>query len=206
MAYARRLADQGNRSRAAGGCTAPVHHVGVLAGGASAMEAARHAFESRGRPRHLPQQARPVKRWRTIPAPCPLSGRRSHPRPCATSSRSKPTSPPPRNGAGNRFRLNGTRPRSTTGNHRTIIGPDHRLRWPLNTHKLDYELELACIIGREGIDITERDGAYIAGYTIMNDLSARDIQFQEMACRLGPAKGKTSPRHRSLHRRRLTNS
>ena len=31
---------------------------------------------------------------------------------------------------------------------------------------------------------------YIAGYTIMNDFSARDIQFQEMACRLGPAKGK----------------
>ena len=77
------------------------------------------------------------------------------------------------------------------GNHRTIIGPDHNLRWPLNTAKLDYELELACIVGRKGVDIAERDAAdYIAGYTIMNDFSARDIQFQEMACRLGPAKGK----------------
>lgn len=77
------------------------------------------------------------------------------------------------------------------GNHRTIIGPDHDLRWPLNTQKLDYELELACIIGRKGMDIAERDATnYIAGYTIMNDFSARDIQFQEMACRLGPAKGK----------------
>lgn len=77
------------------------------------------------------------------------------------------------------------------GNHRTIIGPDHDLRWPLNTTKLDYELELACIVGRKGMDIAERDAAgYIAGYTIMNDFSARDIQFQEMACRLGPAKGK----------------
>jgi 2-keto-4-pentenoate hydratase/2-oxohepta-3-ene-1,7-dioic acid hydratase in catechol pathway len=77
------------------------------------------------------------------------------------------------------------------GNHRTIIGPDHDLRWPLNTQKLDYELELACVIGRKGIDIAERDAVnYIAGYTIMNDFSARDIQFQEMACRLGPAKGK----------------
>lgn len=77
------------------------------------------------------------------------------------------------------------------GNHRTIVGPDHNLRWPLNTQKLDYELELACIIGRRGIDIAERDATqYIAGYTIMNDFSARDIQFQEMACRLGPAKGK----------------
>lgn len=77
------------------------------------------------------------------------------------------------------------------GNHRTIIGPDQELSWPLNTVKLDYELELACIIGRKGIDIPERDAHdYIAGYTIMNDFSARDLQFQEMACRLGPAKGK----------------
>ena len=77
------------------------------------------------------------------------------------------------------------------GNHRTIIGPDQDLSWPLNTTKLDYELELACVIGRKGLDVSERDaGCYIAGYTIMNDFSARDIQFQEMACRLGPAKGK----------------
>jgi len=77
------------------------------------------------------------------------------------------------------------------GNHRTIIGPDDDLSWPLHTAKLDYELELACVIGRRGSDIPERlAGDYIAGYTIMNDFSARDIQFQEMACRLGPAKGK----------------
>lgn len=77
------------------------------------------------------------------------------------------------------------------GNHRTIIGPDEPLSWPLDTTKLDYELELACVIGRQGRDIAERwAGDYIAGYTIMNDFSARDIQFQEMACRLGPAKGK----------------
>lgn len=77
------------------------------------------------------------------------------------------------------------------GNHRTIIGPDEDLRWPLETTKLDYELELACVIGCRGQDIPEREAHnYIAGYTIMNDFSARDIQFQEMACRLGPAKGK----------------
>jgi 2-keto-4-pentenoate hydratase/2-oxohepta-3-ene-1,7-dioic acid hydratase in catechol pathway len=77
------------------------------------------------------------------------------------------------------------------GNHRTIIGPDEPLSWPLETTKLDYELELACVIGRQGRDISERRAEdYIAGYTIMNDFSARDIQFQEMACRLGPAKGK----------------
>jgi 2-keto-4-pentenoate hydratase/2-oxohepta-3-ene-1,7-dioic acid hydratase in catechol pathway len=77
------------------------------------------------------------------------------------------------------------------GNHRTIIGPDQDLPWPLATEKLDYELELGCVIGRGGTDISEREAHdYIAGYTIMNDFSARDIQFQEMACRLGPAKGK----------------
>ena len=77
------------------------------------------------------------------------------------------------------------------GNHRTIIGPDDTLPWPLDTAKLDYELELACVIGRKGRDISEQQAEnYIAGYTIMNDFSARDIQFQEMACRLGPAKGK----------------
>ena len=77
------------------------------------------------------------------------------------------------------------------GNHRTIIGPDAVLDWPLDTAKLDYELELACVIGRQGRDIPEGQAhEYIAGYTIMNDFSARDIQFQEMACRLGPAKGK----------------
>jgi 2-keto-4-pentenoate hydratase/2-oxohepta-3-ene-1,7-dioic acid hydratase in catechol pathway len=77
------------------------------------------------------------------------------------------------------------------GNHRTIIGPDEDLPWPLETAKLDYELELACVIGRKGRDVSERAAtAHIAGYTIMNDFSARDVQFQEMACRLGPAKGK----------------
>lgn len=65
------------------------------------------------------------------------------------------------------------------------------MAWPLHTTKLDYELELACVIGRTGINVPEREAAaYIAGYTIMNDFSARDVQFQEMACRLGPAKGK----------------
>lgn len=77
------------------------------------------------------------------------------------------------------------------GNPRTIIGPDQELTWPLETTKLDYELELACVIGSRGQDVVERDApAFIAGYSIMNDFSARDIQFQEMACRLGPAKGK----------------
>ena len=63
--------------------------------------------------------------------------------------------------------------------------------WPRYTRQLDYELELACVIGREGRDLgAEEAPAWIAGYTVMNDWSARDIQRSEMAVRLGPAKGK----------------
>lgn len=77
------------------------------------------------------------------------------------------------------------------GNHRSLIGPDDPVVWPRFTQKLDYELELACIIGKKGRDIPEeKAGSYIFGYAILNDFSARDIQMQEMICRLGPAKGK----------------
>lgn len=77
------------------------------------------------------------------------------------------------------------------GNHRTIIGPDEPIIWPSYTQKLDYELELGCIIGKSGENIPEDQAqSYIFGFTILNDYSARDIQFAEMQCRLGPAKGK----------------
>ena len=77
------------------------------------------------------------------------------------------------------------------GNHRAIVGPDEDVVLPRYTQQLDYELELACVIGREGRDLgVEEAPAYIAGYTVMNDWSARDIQRSEMAVRLGPAKGK----------------
>jgi len=77
------------------------------------------------------------------------------------------------------------------GNHRTLLGPEALLPWPRYTRKLDFELEVAVVIGREGRNISLEDAAdHIAGYTILNDVSARDIQRKEMACRLGPAKGK----------------
>jgi len=77
------------------------------------------------------------------------------------------------------------------GNPRSIIGPDADVHWPRYTEQLDYELELACVIGRKGRDVSvEEAPSYIAGYTIMNDWSARDIQRAEMSVRLGPAKAK----------------
>ncbi len=77
------------------------------------------------------------------------------------------------------------------GNPDSILGPDEDLIWPSYTEKLDYELEMACIIGRKGRDIRREEAdAYILGFSCLNDFSARDIQMREMKCRLGPAKGK----------------
>ncbi|HLF14971.1 MAG TPA: fumarylacetoacetate hydrolase family protein [Bacteroidota bacterium] len=77
------------------------------------------------------------------------------------------------------------------GNHASIIGPGDAVAWPSFTEKFDYELELAVIIGREGRNIPlAKAMEHVAGFTIMNDFSARDIQRAEMKVRLGPAKGK----------------
>ncbi|GIX48045.1 MAG: 2-hydroxyhepta-2,4-diene-1,7-dioate isomerase [Candidatus Tectimicrobiota bacterium] len=77
------------------------------------------------------------------------------------------------------------------GNPCTLLGHDEDLVWPAYTERLDYELELACIIGKEGRDIPpEEADRYIFGFACLNDFSARDIQMREMQCRLGPAKGK----------------
>jgi fumarylacetoacetate (FAA) hydrolase len=73
----------------------------------------------------------------------------------------------------------------------SIIGPDAPLPKPAWTEKLDFELEISCVIGKSGRDVEALEaGSYIAGYTIMNDWSARDVQRQETSVGLGPAKGK----------------
>ncbi|MGD6843352.1 fumarylacetoacetate hydrolase family protein [Bacillus infantis] len=76
-------------------------------------------------------------------------------------------------------------------NHLAIKGTGEPIHLPAGCSKLDYELEIACIIGKEGQNISakEADG-YIFGYCILNDWSARDIQRKEMKVGLGPAKGK----------------
>jgi fumarylacetoacetate (FAA) hydrolase len=76
------------------------------------------------------------------------------------------------------------------GNHQAILGPEDDLPLP-RTAALDYELEVACVIGRAGRDIAEDDAwGYVAGLMIMNDWSARDVQRREMRVGLGPAKAK----------------
>ncbi|PFH89339.1 fumarylacetoacetate hydrolase family protein [Bacillus sp. AFS088145] len=76
-------------------------------------------------------------------------------------------------------------------NHRAVIGPEDHVNIPTNCKKMDFELEIACIIGKEGKDIpVEEADDYILGYTILNDWSARDIQAHEVKVGLGPSKGK----------------
>ena len=72
----------------------------------------------------------------------------------------------------------------------TVLGPDDAVAMPA-TEALDYELEVAAVLGVDGSDLTADEGqAAIVGYTIFNDFSARDVQRREMALGLGPAKGK----------------
>jgi 2-keto-4-pentenoate hydratase/2-oxohepta-3-ene-1,7-dioic acid hydratase in catechol pathway len=76
-------------------------------------------------------------------------------------------------------------------NRFSVNGPDSDVQWPSYSEVMDYELELACVIGGAGRDIAREDAAgHIFGFTIFNDASARDAQMVEMSGQLGPAKGK----------------
>ena len=73
----------------------------------------------------------------------------------------------------------------------TVIGPDVEVPWPGWIEKLDHELELAAVIGHEARDVAAEDAAsVIFGYTIWNDLSARDVQARELPVGMGPGKAK----------------
>jgi fumarylacetoacetate (FAA) hydrolase len=76
-------------------------------------------------------------------------------------------------------------------NHHSIAGPGPVVCMPDHFEKLDFELEAAIVIGRGGRNIKAEDAdEHIAGLMIMNDLSARRLQMEEMLLNLGPAKGK----------------
>jgi len=76
-------------------------------------------------------------------------------------------------------------------NHNAITGPGPVRVMPLHCEKLDFELECAVVIGKEGRNIpASLADDFIAGYTVMNDWSARALQMHEMKLNLGPAKGK----------------
>lgn len=76
-------------------------------------------------------------------------------------------------------------------NHNAIQGPGDIVCMPDHFQKLDFELEAAVVLGKRGRNVkAEEADKYIAGYMIMNDMSARTLQMEEMLLNLGPAKGK----------------
>ena len=76
-------------------------------------------------------------------------------------------------------------------NHNTIFGEGDIPVEEDHLRNLDFELEAAIVIGKRGKNISSKDADnYIAGYMVMNDLSARTLQMDEMKMNLGPAKGK----------------
>lgn len=76
------------------------------------------------------------------------------------------------------------------GNHLAMAGPDDGIVRPKGIEKLDYELEIACVVGKGGKDVSEADGlSHIFGFTIYNDVTARDFS-REMENMMGPAKAK----------------
>jgi len=72
-----------------------------------------------------------------------------------------------------------------------ISGPDADVAIPPGSNDMDYELEVAAVVGRGGADLDPEDAEKrIAGYCVMNDWSARDVQRREMKLSMGPVKGK----------------
>ena len=72
-----------------------------------------------------------------------------------------------------------------------LYGHKEDIPYPIGTKELDFELEIAVIIANGGKNIDKKNAdKFIAGYTILNDWSARDLQREEMQMNLGPAKGK----------------
>jgi 2-keto-4-pentenoate hydratase/2-oxohepta-3-ene-1,7-dioic acid hydratase in catechol pathway len=76
-------------------------------------------------------------------------------------------------------------------NPAAIVGPFDDVAVPPGTEQLDFELEVAAVVGREGSDLDPDDSeGFIAGFCVMNDWSARDVQRREMKLSMGPVKGK----------------
>jgi 2-keto-4-pentenoate hydratase/2-oxohepta-3-ene-1,7-dioic acid hydratase in catechol pathway len=77
------------------------------------------------------------------------------------------------------------------GNPYAVTGPETEVQWPAESNQIDFELELAAVIGRAGKGVKASDASgFLFGFTIFNDLTARDWQFQEIQVPLGPSRSK----------------
>ena len=87
------------------------------------------------------------------------------------------------------------------GNPATFIGDGEIVRWPAYAQALDYELEIGVVIARDGSDLTPAEAlGVVGGFVLVNDFSARDVQFREMVEGLmGPAKSNLTRAGSILH-------
>lgn len=162
----------------------PIHMADLLQGGNQAMDCLKHYHDAlrQGvitRPHFLVQDSQLI-----APVPHPTSVRdayafRQH---VATSRRNRGLDMIPEFDEFPVFYFS---------NHQAIQGPGPIQCMPLHLEQLDFELEVAIVINKTGINIpASQADEYIAGYMIMNDFSARKLQMEEMKLSLGPAKGK----------------
>src|SRR5215470_9233406 len=83
------------------------------------------------------------------------------------------------------------RPSWYKGNRFSVVGHEADVIWPAYSERMDFELELACVVGRKGRDIAPATALdYVFGFTIFNDFSARDVQTEERPLNMGPMKSK----------------
>ncbi len=83
------------------------------------------------------------------------------------------------------------RPLYYKGNCRSVVGPEAEVHWPSYARQLDFELEFGVVVGKQGRNISaDHAQEFIAGYTLFNDFSAREIQLSELRGHLGPTKSK----------------
>lgn len=77
------------------------------------------------------------------------------------------------------------------GNPDVVVDPNSEVPWPTDEQRFDYELEIGAVIGTRGHDVSAEDAdEYIAGFTIFNDFSARDLQLNTKPLMIGPGKSK----------------
>jgi len=75
--------------------------------------------------------------------------------------------------------------------HRAMLGPDEEVAWPPFTEQLDFEAQMACVVGSGGRDLSATQaGAGIFGYVLMNGWVARDVEGQEIGTGVGPGKSR----------------
>jgi len=187
-AYARLIAPRlaGDRVRPVADAVLPPDLVGFLANGSvgrDALDAVR-ATEFRVDENHFGQRLRYRLDDVTLLAPLP---RPTSIRDCSAFEVHIRNTAGPRGVPAQWYR----HPVYYKGNPASIVGTETPVRRPVGESRMDYELEFAVIIAKTGRDLTiEKADELIAGYTVFNDISCRDLQLAEMRAFLGPAKGK----------------